>query len=93
MTKRTQKESDREANTNSGRNLQNRTAVKGQLFRGHSVAQIEKCKTNESLDITWGICTRNRRSKDNLRIFMNFYGAAPKSVLGQQLPQILPHSN
>jgi hypothetical protein len=24
---------------------------------------------------------------------MNFYGAAPKSVSGQQLPQILPPSN
>jgi microsomal dipeptidase-like Zn-dependent dipeptidase len=24
---------------------------------------------------------------------MNFYGAAPKSVSGQQLPQILTHSN
>jgi hypothetical protein len=42
---------------------QNRIADKGQFFRGPSVAQIEKCKTNESLDITWGICTRNRRSK------------------------------
>jgi hypothetical protein len=31
--------------------------------------------------------------KDILRIFMNFYGAAPKSVSGQQLPQILPQSN
>jgi hypothetical protein len=31
--------------------------------------------------------------KDILRIFMNFYGAARKSVSGQQLPQILPPSN
>jgi hypothetical protein len=31
--------------------------------------------------------------KDIQRIFMNFYGAAPKTVLGQQHPQILPHSN
>jgi hypothetical protein len=31
--------------------------------------------------------------KDILRIFKNFYGAAPKSVSGRQLPQILPHSN
>jgi hypothetical protein len=31
---------------------QNRTADKGQIFRGFSVAQIKKCKTNESLDIT-----------------------------------------
>jgi hypothetical protein len=30
--------------------------------------------------------------KDILRIFRNFYGAAPKSVLGQQLLQILPPS-
>jgi hypothetical protein len=42
---------------------QNRTADKGQFYRGPSVAQIEKCKTNESLDITWGICARNLRSK------------------------------
>jgi hypothetical protein len=31
--------------------------------------------------------------KDILTIFTNFYGAVPKSVSGQQLPQILPHSN
>jgi hypothetical protein len=31
--------------------------------------------------------------KDNLRVFTNSCGAAPKSVLGQQHPQILPHSN
>jgi hypothetical protein len=49
---------------------QNRTADKGRFFRGPSVAQIEKCKTNKSLDITWGICTRDRRSK---RYSENFY--------------------
>jgi hypothetical protein len=31
--------------------------------------------------------------KDILKIFTNFYGSAQKSVLGQQLPQILPPSN
>jgi hypothetical protein len=31
--------------------------------------------------------------KDVLRIFINFYGTAQKSVLGQQLPQVLPSSN
>jgi hypothetical protein len=31
--------------------------------------------------------------KDIQRIFMNFYGAAPKTVSGQQHPQILSHSN
>jgi hypothetical protein len=69
---------------------QNITADKGWFFRGPSVAQIETCKTNESLDITWGIRTRNRRLK---RYTENFYDAAPKSVSGQQLPQILPPSN
>jgi hypothetical protein len=71
---------------------QNRTADKGRFFRRPSVAQIEKCKTNESLDITWGICTRNRRSKRYSDNFHEFC-AAPKSVSGQQLPQILPSSN
>jgi hypothetical protein len=42
---------------------QNRRAGKDQFFRKSSVAQIEKCKTNESYIITWGMCTRNRRSK------------------------------
>jgi hypothetical protein len=72
---------------------QNRTADKGQIFKGFSVDQIKKCSTNESLDITWGICTRNRSTKDIQRIFTNFYGAAPKIVSGQQHPQILPCSN
>jgi hypothetical protein len=72
---------------------QNRTADKDQFLGGPSVAQIKKCKTNKSLEITWGMRTRNRRSKRYLRIFTNFYGAAQKSVSGQQLPQIIPSSN
>jgi hypothetical protein len=72
---------------------QNRIADKGRIFRGFSVAQIKKYITNESLDITWGIFTRNRRSKRYFENFMNFYGAAPKTISGQQHPQILPHSN
>jgi hypothetical protein len=51
---------------------QNRAADKGRFFRGPSVAQIEKCKTNESLDITWGICTRNGRSKRYSENFHEF---------------------
>jgi hypothetical protein len=31
---------------------QNRTTGKDQFFRGSSVAQIEKCKTNKNLEIT-----------------------------------------
>jgi hypothetical protein len=31
--------------------------------------------------------------KDIQRIFTNFYGAAPKTISGQQHPQILPRSN
>jgi hypothetical protein len=52
---------------------QNRTADKGQFFRGPYVAQIEKSKSNESLDITWGICSNNFRSKtysDNFHEFL-----------------------
>jgi hypothetical protein len=52
---------------------QNRTADKDRIFEGFSVAQIKKCSTNESLDITWGIRTRNFRSKiytENLYEFL-----------------------
>jgi hypothetical protein len=72
VVKRTQKESDQEANTNSGRIYQNRTAGKDQFFRGSFVAQIEKCKTNESLAITWGMCAKNHRSKRHSEIFHGF---------------------
>jgi hypothetical protein len=72
VIKRTKKESDQEANTNSDRICQNRTAEKERFFRGPSVAQIEKCKTNESLDIIWGICTRNFRSKRYSENFHKF---------------------
>jgi hypothetical protein len=72
---------------------QNRKTDKGRFFRGPSVAQIEKCKTNESLDITWGYAQEISGQKDILRIFTNFYGAAPKCISGQQLSQILPPSN
>jgi hypothetical protein len=72
---------------------QNRTADKDRFLGGPSVAQIEKCKTNKSLEITWGMRTRNRRSKRYSENFHDFYGAAQKSISGQQLPQILPSSN
>jgi hypothetical protein len=42
---------------------QNRTTDKDRFFGRHSVSQIEKCKTNKSLEITWVMCRRNRRSK------------------------------
>jgi hypothetical protein len=51
---------------------QNRIADKGRFFLGPSVAQIGKCKTNKSLDIIWGICTRNRRSKRYSENFHKF---------------------
>jgi hypothetical protein len=51
---------------------QNRTADKDQFFGGHSVAQIEKCKTNKSLEITWGMHTKNRRSKRYSENFHEF---------------------
>jgi hypothetical protein len=51
---------------------QNRKADKGRFFKGFYVAQIKKCSTNESLNITWGICTRNRRSKRYTENFPEF---------------------
>jgi hypothetical protein len=72
VIKRTKKESDREANTKSGRICQNITAGRDLFFRGPSIAQIEKYKTNESLGITWGICTRNLISKRYSENFHEF---------------------
>jgi hypothetical protein len=41
-----------------------------------------------------GACAKEiADQKDVLRIFTNLYGTAQKSVLGQQLLQILPSSN
>jgi hypothetical protein len=52
---------------------QNKTADKGRIFRGFFVAQIKKCKTSESFDITWGICTRNPRLKKIFREFSRIF--------------------
>jgi hypothetical protein len=60
---------------------QNRTADKGRFFRRPSVAQIEKCKTNETLE-PGAYAQEVADQKDILIIFTNFYGAAPKSVSG-----------
>jgi hypothetical protein len=73
MFERTQKKAIKRQTQILAEICQNRTADKGLIFRGFSVAQIEKCSANESLDITWGICTRNRRSKiftDNFHEFL-----------------------
>jgi hypothetical protein len=51
---------------------QNRIADKDRFFRGPYVAQIEKYKTNKSLEITWGMRTRNRRSKRDTENFHKF---------------------
>jgi hypothetical protein len=50
---------------------QNRTAGKDRFFLGSSIAQIKKSKNNKSLEITWGMHTRNIRSK---RRSKNFHG-------------------
>jgi hypothetical protein len=93
VIKRTQKESDRDANTNRGRICQNRTADKDRFFGGPSVAEIEKCKTNKSLEITWGMHIRNCRLKRYSKNFHEFLRCSVEICLGQQLPQILPSSN
>jgi hypothetical protein len=92
VIKRTKKESDREANT-MAEIYQNRTADKGRIFRGFSVAQIKSVKLMKVWIKPGAYAQEIADPKDILRIFMNFYGAATKSVLGQQHPQILPHSN
>jgi hypothetical protein len=51
---------------------QNRTADKDRFFGGPYVAQIEKCKTNRSLEITWGMCKRNLISKRYSENFHEF---------------------
>jgi hypothetical protein len=58
---------------------QNRTADKGRIFEVFYVAQIKKCSTNESLDITWGICIRNRRSKIYTKNFHEFLRCSTKN--------------
>jgi hypothetical protein len=63
MIKRTQKKAIKRQTQILAEICQNRTADKGRIFEGFSVSQIKKCSTNESLDITWGIRTRNLRSK------------------------------
>jgi hypothetical protein len=51
---------------------QNRTARKDCFFRKSFVAQIEKCETNESYIITWGMCTKKCRSIRRSGIFHEF---------------------
>jgi hypothetical protein len=63
VIKRTKKESDKAATQILAEIYQNKAADKGRIFEGFSVAKIKIYSTNESLDITWGICTRNFRSK------------------------------
>jgi hypothetical protein len=58
---------------------QNRTADKGRIFKGFYFAQIKKCSTNESFDITWGILTRNRRSKIYKENFHEFLRCSTKN--------------
>jgi hypothetical protein len=70
VIKRTQKKAIKRQTQILAEICQNRIADKGRIFKGFFVAQIKKCSTNESLDITWSICTRNRRSK---RYTENFY--------------------
>jgi hypothetical protein len=73
VIKRTQKKAIKWQKQILAEICQNRTADKGQIFEGFFISQIKKCSANESLDITWGICTRNHRSKrytENLYEFL-----------------------
>jgi hypothetical protein len=71
VIKRTQKVSDQEANTNSGRNLSKKEQLsKVDFFEDLLLLKSISAKLMKVLDITWGICTINFRSK---RYFENFY--------------------
>jgi hypothetical protein len=72
MIKRTKKKAIMRQTQILAEIYQNRTADKGRIFEGFSVAQIQKCSSNESLDITWVICTRNFRSKRYTENFHKF---------------------
>jgi hypothetical protein len=53
---------------------------------GYCVPQIKKCSTNESLDITWGICTRNRGSKRYPENFHEFLRCSTKNSFRTATP-------
>jgi hypothetical protein len=72
MIKRTQKERDQEANTNNGRNLLKQNSWKRSIFLRIFCCSNRKVQTNEILAITWGMCTRNRRSKRHSENFHEF---------------------
>jgi hypothetical protein len=55
---------------------QNRIADKGRFFEGFLLLKSKSVKIMKEI----------ASQKDILRIFMIFYGATPKSVLGQQHP-------
>jgi hypothetical protein len=61
---------------------QNRTADKDRFFGGPYVAQIEKYKTNKSLEITLGMCTRNLRSKRYSENIQEFLRCSAKIYFG-----------
>jgi hypothetical protein len=83
VIKRTKNESDREANTNSGRNRSKQNSWQRSFFGGPYVAQIKKCKNNRSLEVTWACAQEIADQKDILRFFTIFYDAAQKSISGQ----------
>jgi hypothetical protein len=93
VIKRTQKERDREANANSGRNLSKRTAGKDRFFENLLLLKSKSAKLMKVRQQPGACAQEIADQKDILRIFTNFYSIAQKSISRQQLPQILPSSN
>jgi hypothetical protein len=102
VIKRTQKKAIKRQTQILAEICQNRTADKGRIFEGFYVTQIKKCSTNKSLDITWGICTINRRSKrytENLYEFLRcstknyFRTATPPNLYLTRIRGISWHKN
>ena len=57
------------------------TAVKDRFFRKSKVAQIEKCPTNESYIITWGMCSYIGSSKWRSGYLCEFLRYQPRICL------------
>jgi hypothetical protein len=81
VVKRTQKERDQEANTNSGRNLLKRNSWKRLIFFENLLLLKSKSAKLMKVRKQPGACSQEIVDQKNvLRIFTNFYDIAQKSV-------------
>jgi hypothetical protein len=76
MIKRTKKESDQEANTNSGKSVKTKQLVKIDFFENLLLLKLKSAKLMKVLQLP-GTCAQEiADQKDILRIFTSFYSTA-----------------